>query len=154
MIKLKNLIISLIISIGIGQLSGFLTKDASKTFSDKFNQSMLTPPDWVFPIVWIILFFLMGLSAELVYETDCKVKKYGLFVYGLQLIFNFFWSIFFFINNQFVLSFGWITILILLVIAMIFLFYKCKPIAAYLQLPYLAWLIFASYLNYMVVILN
>ena len=106
MIKIKNYIISLIISIGIGQISGFLTKNASKNFSSNFNQPALTPPDWVFPVVWVILFFLMGISATLVYESDCKYKKYGLLIYGVQLVFNFLWSMFFFLGEQFVLSFG------------------------------------------------
>lgn len=154
MIKLKNYIISLIISIGIGQISGFLTKNASKNFSSNFNQSALTPPDWVFPVVWVILFFLMGISATLVYESHCKYKKYGLLIYGVQLIFNFLWSMFFFLGEQFVLSFVWLTILILMVVGMILLFYKCNKIAGYLQIPYLVWLCFAMYLNYIVVILN
>ena len=154
MIKLKNYIISLIISIGIEQISGFLTKNASKNFSSNFNQSALTPPDWVFPVVWVILFFLMGISATLVYESHCKYKKYGLLIYGVQLIFNFLWSMFFFLGEQFVLSFGWLTILILMVVGMILLFYKCNKIAGYLQIPYLVWLCFAMYLNYIVVILN
>lgn len=154
MIKLNNYIISLIISIGIGQISGFLTKNASKNFSSNFNQSALTPPDWVFPVVWVILFFLMGISATLVYESHCKYKKYGLLIYGVQLIFNFLWSMFFFLGEQFVLSFGWMTILILMVVGMILLFYKCNKIAGYLQIPYLVWLCFAMYLNYIVVILN
>ena len=154
MIKLKNYIISLINSIGIGQISGFLTKNASKNFSSNFNQSALTPPDWVFPVVWVILFFLMGISATLVYESHCKYKKYGLLIYGVQLIFNFLWSMFFFLGEQFVLSFGWLTILILMVVGMILLFYKCNKIAGYLQIPYLVWLCFAMYLNYIVVILN
>lgn len=154
MIKLKNYIISLIISIGIGHISGFLTKNASKNFSSNFNQSALTPPDWVFPVVWVILFFLMGISATLVYESHCKYKKYGLLIYGVQLVFNFLWSMFFFLGEQFVLSFGWLTILILMVVGMILLFYKCNKIAGYLQIPYLVWLCFAMYLNYIVVILN
>lgn len=154
MIKLKNYIISLIISIGIEQISGFLTKNASKNFSSNFNQSALTPPDWVFPVVWVILFFLMGISATLVYESHCKYKKYGLLIYGVQLVFNFLWSMFFFLGEQFVLSFGWLTILILMVVGMILLFYKCNKIAGYLQIPYLVWLCFAMYLNYIVVILN
>ncbi len=154
MIKLKNLVISLIISIGIGQLSGFLTRESSKTFSEKFQQSALTPPDWVFPIVWIILFTLMGISAAIVYTKDCSIKKYALIVYGVQLVFNFFWSLIFFIGNQFDISFVWVVILILLVFAMILMFAKCSPIAGYLQIPYLVWLIFAAYLNYIVCILN
>lgn len=154
MIKIQNYIISLIISIGIGQISGFLTKNASKNFSSNFNQSALTPPDWVFPVVWVILFFLMGISATLVYESDCKYKKYGLLIYGVQLVFNFLWSMFFFLGEQFVLSFGWLTILILMVVGMILLFYKCNKTASYLQIPYLVWLLFALYLNYIVVILN
>ena len=154
MIKLKNLVISLVISVGIGILSGFLTKGSSKAFSENFNQSVLTPPDWVFPVVWIILFTLMGFSAVLIYQSDCKVKPYALIVYGVQLVVNFFWSIFFFIGNEFEISFGWITILILLVMAMIILFYNCKPFAAYLQIPYLIWILFASYLNYIICILN
>ena len=96
----------------------------------------------------------MGISATLVYESDCKYKKYGLLIYGMQLVFNFLWSMFFFLGEQFVLSFGWLTILILMVVGMILLFYKCNKTASYLQIPYLVWLLFALYLNYIVVILN
>ena len=70
----------------------------------------------------LILFFLMGISATLVYESHCKYKKYGLLIYGVQLVFNFLWSMFFFLGEQFVLSFGWLTILIFMVVGMILLF--------------------------------
>lgn len=154
MIKLKNYIISIVISIGIGQLSGFLTRDASKSFSNNFRQSALTPPDWVFPVVWVILFFLMGISAVLVFESQCEIKKYALTLYAVQLIFNFFWSLIFFLTDKFQVSFFWIILMDLMVFAMILMFYKCSKVAAYLQIPYLLWILFASYLNYIVLLLN
>lgn len=154
MVKTKNIIISLLISLGIGELSGFITMQDSKTFPEKFNQSVLTPPSWVFPVVWFILYTLMGISAAIVYKSKDELKSYSLITYGTQLTLNFFWSIFFFKGNQFQISFSCIVILILLVMAMILLFFRCSHPAAYLQIPYLIWLLFASYLTYIVCILN
>jgi tryptophan-rich sensory protein len=154
MVKLKNVIIALIITLGIGELAGFLTISESKTFGDKFNQSVLTPPDWVFPVVWLILYSLLGIGLAIVYKSQSEVKPYALILYGTQLVFNFLWPIFFFKGEQFSLSFSWISILILLVMAMIVLFFKCSHIAAYMQIPYLIWLIFAGYLTYIVCLLN
>ncbi|MBQ9673060.1 MAG: tryptophan-rich sensory protein [Ruminococcus sp.] len=154
MVKLKNIIISLIISIGVGQLSAFITRNDAKNFSEQFNQSALTPPDWVFPVVWTILFALMGISSAIVFKSNIDSRGYALTVYGVQLIFNFFWSILFFKGNIFQASFVWLAILILMVFAMILLFYRSSHLAAYLQIPYLVWLIFAIYLNYAVCVLN
>ncbi len=154
MVKLKNIIVSLLISVGIGQLSGFITRDYSKSFSEKFSQSALTPPDWLFPIVWTILFALMGVGAAIVFKSQDNSRGYALTVYGVQLIFNFFWSILFFIGNIFQASFVWIAILILLVFSMIIMFYRISKPAGYMQIPYLLWLIFACYLNYVVCVLN
>lgn len=154
MVKTKNIIISLLISLGIGELSGFITMQDSKTFPEKFNQSVLTPPSWVFPVVWFILYTLMGISAAIVYKSKDELKSYALITYGTQLTLNFFWSIFFFKGNQFQISFSCIVILILLVMVMILLFFRCSHPAAYLQIPYLIWLLFASYLTYIVCILN
>jgi tryptophan-rich sensory protein len=154
MVKAKNIIIALIITLGIGELSGFLTMSESKTFGDKFNQSVLTPPDWVFPVVWLILYTLLGIGVAIVFKSNSEVKNYALILYGTQLVFNFLWPIFFFKGEQFSLSFSWITVLILLVMAMIVLFFKSSHISAYLQIPYLIWLLFAGYLTYIVCILN
>jgi len=94
--SLKKLIISLVISVGVGLLSGFLTKDSMEIF-ERLTKPPLSPPGSVFPIVWSILFVLMGISAYLIWISDApKQKKQTAFAfYGAQLALNFFWSIIF-----------------------------------------------------------
>ncbi len=152
-IKLKPLIISLILSLGTGFLSSLLTRTSREVYANLIKPD-LAPPAIVFPIVWTILFILMGISAYIVYESNSPYKEYSLKLYIVQLIVNFFWSIIFFNLNQFTFAFIWILVLIVLVSFMIFNFYKINKCAAYLQIPYLLWLIFAAYLNYNIILLN
>ena len=124
MVKLKNIIVSLLISVGIGQLSGFITRDYSKSFSEKFSQSALTPPDWLFPIVWTILYVMMGVSSYLIYKEKDNVNVKGLvkstlIIYRVQLFFNFFWSILFFKYSLYMVAFIWLVILWILVFVFI-----------------------------------
>ncbi len=153
MIKWKQLIISILISLGIGGLSGFITKDSMETF-ENLNKPMLSPPSIVFPIVWGILFLLMGISAYLIYVNKSEYRKPALIIYGIQLVINFFWSIIFFNAQQYLFAFIWLIILLIAIIIMIVLFYKVKPAAAFLQIPYILWVSFAGYLNLMIYLLN
>ena len=152
-VKLKPLIISLIISLGVGGLSGFLTRNNTNNM-ENLKKPALTPPSWLFPIVWTILFILMGISAYLVYMSDSNFKKPALVFYALQLAANFIWPIIFFNFSAYFLAFIWIIIIWLLILAMVKLFCNCSKTAGLLQLPYLLWVTFAGYLNYSIWILN
>ncbi len=147
-------ITSILISLGTGVLSGIITRQDTARVFEEIVKAPLTPPAIVFPIVWTVLFFLMGVSSYLVWETNCKNKTLSLSLYALQLVFNFLWSIIFFKFEQFDIAFLWLILLWLMVLAMIFLFYTCSKKAALLQIPYILWLTFASYLNFAICVLN
>ena len=150
----SSLILSLIISLGTGIFSGFITREDTATLFDAIEKAPLTPPSVVFPIVWTILFALMGVSAYLIFKGECKYRSLSLSLYGMQLLFNFFWSIIFFKFVQLDIAFIWLILLWLMVIAMATTFYKCNKTAAFLQIPYIVWLTFAAYLNFAICVLN
>ena len=154
-INWKILLPSIFISLGVGALSAFLTRNSMDTY-EKYNLPILSPPSNVFPIVWSILFVLMGISAYIIYTSDAskKDKSNSLFLYFLQLIINFLWSIIFFNLDLILIAFLWIILLWVVVLFMAISFYKIKPIAAYLQIPYIIWLSFAAYLNLGIYTLN
>ena len=147
----SNLIIAVLIPLTVGSISSLLSGNMGQM---NYIQPDFTPPAVVFPIVWTILYILMGISSYIIYESDYPDKNSALRIYGIQLFFNFFWSILFFRFSAYFLSLIWLLVLIILIIIMILRFYKISPIAAYLQIPYLLWCMFASYLNYVVFVLN
>ena len=153
MIKLKSLLKSLVISLGTGVLASILTMGSMSIYQE-INRPSLAPKATVFPIVWTILYILMGISSYLIYESNAKGKDTALKVYIIQLALNFTWSLIFFNARAFLFSFIWIILLWLAVILMIKLFYEISPLAALLQVPYLLWITFAAYLNFMIYILN
>ena len=151
--KVKSLVLSVVISLGVGTLAGFLSRGSSAVY-ESLTQPPLSPPAIVFPIVWSILYVLMGISAYLVWETKDPARMRALAVYGVQLAVNFVWPLLFFNAQMFTLSFAWLLLLWGLVLRMIFAFRKVEPLAAKLQVPYLIWLTFAAYLNFGVWYLN
>lgn len=143
--------ISIFIPLVLGSIVGFLLKD-SFSFYKSLNKPFFAPPNWIFPIVWSILYLLMGISYYLVRnKNDDDVYKH---IYNWQLFFNLLWPIIFFIFEQLLLSSIWIVCLDVLIIVMILLFNKVDKKAGYLQLPYLLWTIFATILNISIFILN
>ena len=152
-IKWKELIISLLIPLAVGGLSAFLTRNSMDVYSN-INQPPLAPPSILFPIVWTILFALMGVSSYLVYMSNSKNKREALALYGVQLIVNFIWPLIFFNMQAYFAAFLWLILLWVLVAIMIWQFYKAKPLAAYLQIPYIIWLTFAAYLNLAIFLMN
>ena len=144
-------IVFALIAGGIGALLGG-NMDTFKSV----NKPSFSPPGIVFPIVWTILYILMGISSYIICSnnTDKKFKKRASFVYLLQLTVNVLWSLFFFRLRWYLFSFVWILLLILLVIIMIVKFYKIKPVSGYLQIPYLLWILFASVLTFSIYMLN
>ena len=110
------------------------------------NQPPLTPPMWLFPVVWSILFVLMGIASYLVVMQKGEDTK-ALTLYTVQLIFNFFWSIWFFNLGWYLFAFLWLVALWILILATTVAFYRISKPAAWLMLPYLVWVAFAGYLN-------
>ena len=115
-------------------------------------QPPLAPPSILFPIAWTILYLLIGISYYLFRKSNNNLKTIS--IYYLQLFFNALWSIIFFMWKMRFFSIIWILILVLLIIILIFQFYKDKKVAAYLLIPYLLWVIFATYLNIGIYMLN
>lgn len=154
--KLKSYIISILIALGVGGLSALLTMGSMGLYST-IKVPPLAPPPILFPIVWTILYILMGISAAMIYNTEAAPlpqRKSALYTYALSLVFNFFWSIIFFNLRLFLVAFIWLLILLFLIIRTIMKYYKINPIAAYLQIPYLLWVSFAGYLNFYIWLLN
>lgn len=148
-------IISALIAIAVGGLSALLSMDGMEAYSTSVVKPPLTPPGWVFGVVWTILYALMGISAAKIWlSSESVAKGQGLNLYVAQLIVNFFWSLIFFNAQAFGFAFIWLLLLWVLVLLMILQFYKVDKRAALLQIPYLIWLTFAAYLNLGVWILN
>ena len=144
----KTYVIWILITEAVGALSGFLSREGTKIYSSSIQQPPLSPPAIVFPIVWVILYGLMGFSAARVSLTPpSRERSTGLNLYVAQLIVNFFWSLIFFNAQAFGLAFLWLLLLWVLVVAMMAAFHKVDPLAAAFQTPYLTWLTFAAYLN-------
>ena len=145
----------ILITEAVGALSGWLTREGTKIFGETVAQPPLSPPMLVFPIVWGILYALMGFSAARIYIAPASAERSkGLNLYIAQLVVNFFWSLIFFNAQAYGFAFIWLLLLWALVLWMILTFRKVDPLAAWLQLPYLLWLTFAAYLNFGVWYLN
>lgn len=154
--KIRPYVISILIALAVGGLSALLTKNSMAEYKN-INQPPLAPPMILFPIVWSILFILMGISSAIIYtkrDVSHQEAVSGLIIYVLQLIVNFFWSIIFFNMRAYLFAFIWLLLLLILIIMMIVQFRKISPAAAYLQIPYLLWVTFAGYLNFMIYLLN
>ena len=154
--KYKPYIISILIALSVGILSALSTKENMEIY-EKINRPFLSPPPFVFPVVWSILFVLMGIGSARVYvnrDKDTSSARNGLLVYASQLAVNFLWSIIFFNMQKYLFAFIWLILLWFLILKMIKLFSKVDSIAAYLQIPYLLWVTFAGYLNLMIYLLN
>jgi len=150
--NIKCLVISIAIPILVG-LIGSLLGNSSMGF-DMINKPNFSPPGYIFPIVWTILYILMGISSYIVYNSKNNKKDEAIVIYGLQLLVNMLWTFFFFNLKWYLFSFIWIILLIVLVSVMIYRFVKINKLSGYLQIPYLVWLVFASILNLSIYILN
>ena len=151
----KPYVFWILLSEVVGILSGLLSRDGTQTFSQTALQSSLTPPALLFPIVWTVLYALMGIGAARISLTPPSPERSrGLNLFIAQLVVNFFWSLIFFNAQAFGFALLWLVLLWVLVLWMILTFRKTDPLAAWLQIPYLLWLTFAAYLNYSVWQLN
>lgn len=151
--KLVPYIFSAALALGIGGLSAFLTKDSIPIYSE-LNRPKFSPPPEIFPIVWSILFVLVGIAAAIVWCSNGRELDSALLFYGAQLVFNFCWSLIFFNFRAYLFAFIWLLALLVLIGITMIKFYKINRISGLLLLPYFAWVCFAGYLNFMIWQLN
>ncbi len=154
-LNLRKLISSIAIPLAVGLLAAFFTSGSMDLYS-RINTPPLSPPGILFPIVWTVLYTLMGISLYLVRETngDEELKRKGYIIFALQLIFNFLWTIVFFNLNWYLFAAIWLVALIILIILNILYFGRVNTTAGILLVPYLLWCAFALYLNVVIFILN
>jgi tryptophan-rich sensory protein len=146
--QLLKLLVSLLLPLGVGYISGMFTAEAVSEWYLTLNRPSFNPPNWVFAPVWTSIYILMGISLFMIWKQSAsKGRNLAILVFLVQLTLNFCWSFIFFYFNMIGLAlieiiFLWISILIMLV-----LFYKVKPMAAYINIFYLFWVTFATILN-------
>lgn len=148
-------LVCIALPLAVGGLAGFITRDSFEIYS-QLNLPPFSPPGWVFPVAWSILYFAMGIASGLVLSSGASQEQTmsALRLYILQLAVNFVWPILFFGQSLYLISFFWLLLLLLLVILVTIWFYRIIPSAGILLIPYLMWLIFAGYLNFGVYFLN
>lgn len=138
----------------VGGLSSVITQGEMEAFS-ALRQPPLSPPGWVFPVAWTILYLLMGVGMAIVWrKSDGVRRRRAVTIWGVQLAANFLWPLLFFLWQLRLLSLAWLVALLILVAKMTSEFERTSVTVARLQIPYLLWLLFAAYLNLGVWILN
>lgn len=152
-IKWKSLLINIIICLGVGALAWLLTRNNLDVYQI-IEKPFLAPPSWVFPVVWTILYTLMGVGSYLIDESESEYKANAIRAFWIQLFFNFIWSPIFFNLNAFGIAFIVLVLLWFSILYMIFTFSKVSKLAAVLQIPYLLWVTFAGYLNLQIYLMN
>lgn len=152
-INIKALIIFILIPLIAGMISGYISMSGNEV---EYIRPSFTPPDYLFPIVWTILYILMGIASYRIWmkRESINYDQMALILYFIQLIFNFFWSIIFFKYGMLKFAFIWLLILLVLVILTTSKFFKIDKLAGWLMVPYIIWLSFAGILNYNIVKLN
>ena len=140
---------------GVGLLAGLLTREGARLYGEMVNKPPLSPPALVFPLVWTLLYALMGISAARIYLAPAsRARTESLRLFFAQLGFNFLWSLIFFNLQAYGAAFLWLTVLFALLVWMTLCFREVDPLAAWLQLPYVVWAGFAGYLSFGVWMLN
>ena len=150
----KSLIIAIIIPLIGGLIISLITRSGVNNYSQNLIKPAFAPPNILFPIVWTILYILMGYSSYLIYNLMSCHKSTCLLIYGLNLFLNYMWSIIFFNLEARLFAFLFIILLDIVVLFMIYCFHGISKRAAYLNIPYFIWLIFATILNFSVYLLN
>ena len=153
--KVKTLLICVLSPVMTGITASLLTGGVMETFKE-LNKPTLSPPGWLFPVVWTVLFILMGIASYFVVISGARQKYIisALKTYGLQLVVNFLWSFIFFTFEQYCLAFVWLLLLWVLILITIKKFWAVSMKAGVLLIPYLIWVTFAGYLNISICLLN
>lgn len=151
--KFLSYLFFILSALGVGAISALITMNNMDIYS-KINVPPLSPPGFLFPIVWTVLYILMGVSAGIIYNSNSSKKDDALFIYGASLVLNFFWSIFFFNLQNFIFAFIIILALLFSIVLTVIKYYKINKLASLLQIPYILWVTFATYLNFAIILLN
>ena len=154
--KITAFIIAVTIPLATGGFSAFLTRNNMDIYEEIITPP-LSPPSFLFPVVWTVLYFLMGVSAAFIWKKRKENKEEtetALLIYAASLVFNFIWSLIFFNSRMYLFSFIWLIALLILIITTIIKYKKLSSAAAYIQIPYALWVTFAGYLNFGIFILN
>ena len=154
-IKIRPLLVALAIPLGVGVLAALLSRGNMDLF-DTVRKPPLSPPAWLFPVAWTVLYLLMGLASYRVYTARAATapKNRALLFYAAQLVFNFFWPLLFFNLGAFTFAFFWLAALLALIVVTAVKFYTLDQPAGYLLIPYVIWVLFAGYLNLGIALLN
>ena len=154
--KLKIYAVAIAVPLVVGGFSALLEMKNMQIY-EQVKTPPLSPPSILFPIVWTLLYVLMGVSSAIIWinrQTDERAAEKGLLIYAVSLFFNFVWSILFFNFRLFFIAFIWLIVLLGQIIGTIVSYKKVSPAAAYLQIPYAVWVTLAGYLNFGIWILN
>ena len=154
--EIKTYAISIAAALATGGLSALFTAGNMDIYS-AITKPALAPPSALFPIVWTLLYILMGVSSAMIYlqrSENPQAARNSLIAYAASLFLNFFWSIIFFNMQAFLFAFIWILLLWASILVTILQYRKISPLAAALQVPYLLWVTFAAYLNLAIYLLN
>ena len=152
--KWISLIVALEIPVGlVGGLSALIAGNSMEVY-ESFIKPPLSPPGWLFPVMWTILFILMGVASWLVYRSDSPLKSPALFLYGAQLAVNFFWTLTFFGERYYSGAFLVLVLLWAMILITIRQFGRIDKRAAWLLVPYVLWVTFAGYLNFFIALYN
>jgi tryptophan-rich sensory protein len=147
--------VSIALPLGIGAIAGLFTAQAIPEWYATLNRPSFNPPSWLFGPVWTILYFLLGISFFLIWKIDpSKERNLAILVFLVQLLLNFGWSFFFFYFKMIGFALIEISVLWISIVVMLILFYRIRPMAAYINIPYLLWVTFATVLNAGYYILN
>ena len=154
-IKIRPLLVALAIPLGVGVLAALLSRGNMDLF-DTVRKPPLSPPAWLFPVAWTVLYLLMGLASYRAYTARAATaqKNRALLFYAAQLVFNFFWPLLFFNLGAFTFAFIWLAALLALILVTTVKFYTLDRPAGYLLIPYILWVLFAGYLNLGIALLN
>lgn len=153
--NIGTIAVSLAIPLAVGGIAAYITKDGMMMF-EYIEKPPLSPPQWLFPIAWTLLYILMGIASYLVYKAHKPntQKRRALLIYSVQLAMNFVWPIIFFNTENLLLALIWIAVMLILVLLTTVSFFKTDKRAGVLLLPYVLWTAFATYLNYGIYVLN
>ncbi len=155
--KIIKITLGILVCSGVGYLSSIVTRSSLSTWYPLIEKPSFNPPNYVFPIVWPILYILMGIAVGMVWNqlaTKESLVKKAMILFGIQLALNALWSILFFGLQNPRIAFFELLLLLLFVLLSCRQFYKISPLASYLLIPYILWLSFAAVLNYSIWTLN
>ncbi len=151
--KVRKIVLAIAIPLLVGGLSALITMNSMNLF-DTIAKPPLAPPKWLFPLVWTILYIMMGISSYLLFKANSEESREALILYGVQLFFNFWWSIIFFNLKAFWFAAIWLLIMCIIILNLVVKSKKINDGAFWLLIPYLLWCTFALYLNFSIAVLN